>query len=111
MKHVTGCLIAIAVSILNGCASKGPTAPADAATAATVPADFRIPAGYRQTRINGEERFCRKSIVTGTRVSNGEVCLSAAQIQAEVAASQSYIQGVQRAGAQKASCAPGVSTC
>ncbi|HEY4213978.1 MAG TPA: hypothetical protein VGM84_21065 [Steroidobacteraceae bacterium] len=105
MKQVTGSLMAMTVSMLIGCASNAPPGPA--AHSGTAPADFKIPSGYRQAMINGQEKFCRKNVVTGSRVSNGEVCLTAAQIQAEQDESQKAIQGVQSAGARKSSCASG----
>ncbi len=115
MKQVTGCLLAMTTSMLVACAANPPAAPtptthetaAAAASAAPPKSDFKIPAGYRQAMINGQERFCRKSVVTGSRVSNGEVCLTAAQLQAQQEQSESALQGMQRAGANKSACTGG----
>src|SRR6478752_4460510 len=107
MKPVTRCLVGIAATLLVACASNPPPAPAAVADGASVPANFKIPSGYRQVRLNGVEKFCRKNIPTGMRVSNGEVCLTAAQLQAEQEQSASALQGMQRAGANKSSCSSG----
>lgn len=71
----------IAVSLLTGCASKSPEeAPVtkrvkiDASNIAEAQA-----AGYKIVNQNGKTLYCRKSLLTGSRLKATTSCLTAAQ--------------------------------
>lgn len=54
--------------------------PAAAAPAAAAETPFQIPAGWRRKTVKGEEVFCKKTAVTGSRFGK-EVCMTLAQLE------------------------------
>jgi hypothetical protein len=72
--------------------------------AATPPKDAAPPKGevlvqgYRKVVVNGEPVYCRDDLATGSRIVRDPVCLTQAQLQAEQATAQQFIQAVQRLG-------------
>jgi hypothetical protein len=81
-----------AASALAACATNAPVdtsvkAPASASKPAAAPATTAVAAddkkagkGYRQITKNGEEYFCRREAVTGSRTEVVETCLTKAQM-------------------------------
>jgi hypothetical protein len=120
MKLLTRFVVLAGISGLAACASEGPatstgtgagqsapatssaantsqSAPASAA-AASAPAQkdkFVTPSGYKHVQVNGEDRYCRKEVATGTRAQTTEICLTQDQLAAEKDESRDLIQGVQ----------------
>jgi len=94
-----------AASVLAACASKGPAnptsmAPASAsapAAAAPAPKPGGNPAdGYKRVvKKNGQEYFCRKEGVTGSRTQIIETCLTQAQLTTLRESSQEFARDVQ----------------
>jgi hypothetical protein len=76
-------------------------APATASNAPAVSATDKaaIPYGYERVVLgNGEERFCRNDLITGSRTQHQKVCLTMAQLQASEKDSQDFINNVQAHG-------------
>jgi hypothetical protein len=98
-------ILAIAVaSALAACASTGPTGPTRAASAsANAPATAAAASknntdgfgGYRRVEKHGEEYFCRREGVTGSRTQMIETCLTQAQLTAMRENSQELLRDVQ----------------
>jgi ABC-type phosphate transport system substrate-binding protein len=124
MKRLTSFVILTAASALVGCASQAPATPSGtgvspAKVAATSPATgagqtsvaatasatadngkFTVPVGWRRVEVNGQERFCRKYIETGSRVAQSETCLTKNQLENLQSGSQQFIQQIQRQGGE-----------
>jgi hypothetical protein len=117
MKLLTRFVVLAGISGLAACATEGPatstgtgagqsapatssaastsqSAPASAA-AASAPAKFVTPSGYKHVQVNGEDRYCRKEVATGTRAQTTEICLTQDQLSAEKDSSRDLIEGVQ----------------
>ncbi len=62
-----------ATAVLVGCATQ-PPAPATE--------QVRIPDGYTKVIVNGQERYCRDDVDTGSRVRRIQVCYTANQLLA-----------------------------
>ena len=59
-----------------------------------------IPYGYQHIVLpDGEERYCRNDVDTGSRVARTKVCLTAAQLKASQDNSQDFMNSVQGHGA------------
>ncbi len=56
------------------------TPPAAPAVVATEVKPFEIPPGWRRKTVKGEEVFCKKTAVTGSRFGK-EVCMTVAQLE------------------------------
>jgi hypothetical protein len=90
---------------LGACATQAPApaaallpgTPVIAATppAATSTAKAVMPYGYTRVMVNGEERFCRNDVTTGSRTEHTKVCLSQTQLDASQQNSQDFINSVQ----------------
>ena len=85
-------LIVAVASALGACAANAPVSPGTTATASTstpataaavaAPKTAKDPtAGYRKVVKNGQEVYCRKESVTGSRTEVMETCLTLAQIE------------------------------
>lgn len=120
--QVRGGILIIAASALAACASKAPVdpapkdsgatlasptaaAPSDTAPTGSTPAEASATAAddksiasrrkYRRVVKNGEEYFCRREGVTGSRVQSATTCLTKAQLAAEVANNQEIMRRFQ----------------
>ncbi len=89
---------------LAACATQAPapaTIPA-VPVAASAPAPTEkvtVPFAYQRVVLdNGEERFCRNDLDTGSRVARTRVCLTAAQLKASQDSSQDFMNQVQTHG-------------
>ncbi len=55
--------------------------------------------GYTRVVIDGQERYCRNDVATGSHTERHTVCLTSAQVAAEQVRAQDFIEKVQRLGA------------
>lgn len=101
MKALNNCFIPAATALLVACATQAPapdTLPARP-VAASVPAPtekLTVPSGYEKVMFkDGEERYCRNDVDTGSRVARSRVCLTAAQLKAVQENSANYLNDVQ----------------
>ena len=106
-EQVRGLVFVIAASsVLAACASKGPvtptaTAPAIASAPAAAAAAPKKAGGSpadsykRVVKKNGQEYFCRKEGVTGSRTQIIETCLTQAQLTTLRESSQEFARDVQ----------------
>jgi hypothetical protein len=125
MGKITSCVILLGAAALAACATQAPAtlpgtdtghdtgvaaaaqSPSAAAPrlAATPPKDVVPPKGevvvegYRQVLVNGQPVYCRDELATGSHLKKDQVCLTKAQLLAEQARAQQFIQDVQRSGA------------
>jgi hypothetical protein len=130
MKRITSLVVLMGATALTACASQGPatspgTGTGHASVAATAPAagaapaaatkitdSTKIPSGYRRVVMNGQERFCRREPVTGSRAQVPEVCLTKAQLDAESDGSQDFMHRMQQGGTTNdRACGPGFAGC
>lgn len=57
-----------------------PAAPAASAAAADEEVPFQIPPGWRPKTVKGEELYCKKTAVTGSRFGT-DVCMTLSQLE------------------------------
>ena len=91
MKNIKHCISFAGAALLVACATPAP-APAPTQTQ-TQPSDgkFTVPIGYQKVIVNGQEQYCHREVDTGSRISSGRVCYTAAQLQAQAADTQNNI--------------------
>lgn len=118
MSRVASFVMFVSAAALVACATPAPTPTPVAATPAALPpgtptlslvpakatavAEVAKPVPYGYTRIvldNGDVRFCRNDVDTGSRVTRKKVCLSQEQLDASEKNSQDFINSVQHNGA------------
>ena len=108
MKQLTRFVILSGAVALAACAARAPTTSTwnqtrpqsiAAGAAAAWQSDTKPHSGDRRIIVNGQERLCRTFLVTGSRAEKAEVCLTQAQWDQQQAASEAFMQGVQRSGA------------
>jgi hypothetical protein len=78
------CPALIAALVLSACAGNARPRPQEAdAPAATAAAATATPAtaGRRATTRNGEQVYCKRELLTGSRTQSIETCLTAAQLE------------------------------
>jgi len=100
MRWVTGLLILAGALTLAACASQAPepstttagSRHAAAAGSATASGHV-IPSGYHREVVNGEERFCRDDLDTGSRVQRTKVCLTWEELQARERSNMQFYRG------------------
>jgi len=104
---VTQSLVVLAVAAaLAACAGNAPvkspepvavnaSAPATAAASAPATGEAGKMPGYRRVVRNGEEYFCKREGVTGSRVASTEVCLTQAEMQTIRERSQDDLRDMQ----------------
>jgi hypothetical protein len=123
MDKLTSCLILLSATALAACATQVPATstatdtghetvaaavpPTASATAprlvATPPKDAARPKGevvvqgYTQVMVDGQQRYCRDDLATGSHTARIPVCLTKAQLLAEQARAQQFIEEIQRA--------------
>ena len=59
---------------------------------------FKKPWGYEQKTVNGQDVYCKKDPVPGSRTERHEVCLTQQELEARSDSSRDYMQQVQRTG-------------
>lgn len=106
MRKVKRFVILAGAATLVGCATEAP-APAPAPAPATIPAlpvtaaaatpteKVKLPAGYTKVMVNGEARYCRDDVDTGSRVAHTKVCLTQEQLDASQSGSQDILNQLQ----------------
>ncbi len=103
MREVKHCFILAGTALLVACATPpAPSTPDPApSTIAAVtlgapvpkPTDkFKVPIGYEKAMVNGQERYCRNDVETGSHISRTRVCYTMAQLQSLDADNQANIQ-------------------
>lgn len=102
MRQVIRFVMLAGAAMLVGCATEAPapapaTIPAHPVTAsATAPTQkIKIPEGYNKVTVNGEDRYCRDEVDTGSRLARTKVCLTAEQLQATQDSSQALMYQFQ----------------
>jgi hypothetical protein len=90
MRKIELCFIFAGAALLVACATQAP-APTQT-QAQTAGEKFSIPIGYRKTKVNGMDKYCRTDVDTGSRLSRTTVCYTMAQLQEQAADSQNNIQ-------------------
>jgi hypothetical protein len=95
----------VTVSLLPGCASKAPEKPATVASRTTVAIDGEIPgrpvsdakaqSGYRIVNRKGEQLYCKRELVTGSRTNATETCLTKEQLERQRAGVDTMMRGLQ----------------
>lgn len=96
-------LPAVLTLSLAACVSDGaPRAAAPATSASPAdPARDLLAAGYRRTTIEGQEYFCRKERVTGTRARTQDVCLTQAELDRRQQDGDHFLKRAQDQGAMQ----------
>jgi hypothetical protein len=87
MSRLKNCFMLAGTALLGACATPAPapaTLPAHPVTASVTTAteQGKVPEGYTKVFVNGEERYCRDDVDTGSRVRRVRVCYTAAQLKA-----------------------------
>ncbi len=103
MSQVSRFVILAITGSLAACATQAPapaTVPAiPAVAAAPTPTEkVTVPYGYTTVVVDGETRYCRNDMDTGSRVARTKVCLTAAQLKASQDNSQDFMNQVQTHG-------------
>lgn len=101
MRLIAGFLILTSVLTIAACASQGPgtsTGPGSSRNAAVAGSATTgahvIPSGYHREVVDGEERFCRNDLDTGSRVQRTKVCLTWDELQARERSDVRFYQGL-----------------
>jgi hypothetical protein len=102
VRQLNRFVILAGAAMIVGCATEAP-APAPAtlpalpvtASAATPTEKIRIPSGYTKVTANGEDRYCRDDVDTGSRVQHTRVCLTKAQLEASQNGTQDILNTLQ----------------
>lgn len=93
MRTFNFCLGFAGAALLVACATPAPApTPAQAQTQTQTGEKFSVPVGYQKVMMNGQERYCRNDLDTGSHISRSKVCYTMAQLQAEAADTQNSIQ-------------------
>ncbi|HEV2703559.1 MAG TPA: hypothetical protein VGV09_18180 [Steroidobacteraceae bacterium] len=99
MRELKICFILAGTALLVACTTEAPappTVPSHPTTVVIAPTEnVKLPDGYFKATVNGEERYCRNDLDTGTRVARTKVCLTAAQLKAIQDGSQDFMNQVQ----------------
>jgi hypothetical protein len=100
MREFKYCFILAGTATLVACATPAPepaTIPAlpPTASAATPTEKLKIPEGYEREVVNGDVRYCRDDVDTGSRLAHTKVCLTAAQLKANQEGSQEMMNQMQ----------------
>jgi hypothetical protein len=85
MRKIGCCFSLAGAALLVSCATPAP-APTQASTE-----KFQIPIGYQKTKMNGEDRYCRTDMDTGSHISRTTTCYTLAQLQSQATDVQNSI--------------------
>jgi len=107
MKTITGFIFLVAAAVCTACATQEsatlPSHPEGQATAAQRSAFEKKPGdnypGYQRIVVNGQERYCRNDLATGSHTERKAVCLTEAQMKAEQLRAQEFLLQVERTAA------------
>ena len=78
------CFLALAMCAACASAPPAPSRPGEAvppAAPATTALRETATAGYRRVVRNGQELYCRKDDVLGTKIQRGEICRTGAELE------------------------------
>jgi len=100
-----GCIACIAALQLAACASTGTTAPARTvaapAPAAVTAGDSKtladVPYGFQLVVQKGQEYYCKRELITGSRTNTRDICLTKAQMEAQINGTQDYLKRMRDA--------------
>ena len=100
MDAISKSFILGAAALLVACATPAPAPVAQPALPATVdagttPGGLKIPEGYVKGLVNGEVRYCRNDMNTGSRVMRTQVCLTELQLKEMQENSENFLNDVQ----------------
>ena len=123
MKTISGFVFLMAASAFAVCTAQTP-ATSSAPVAAAAPVTEAVPprtlpshpdaqsaaseavappkdhsgayAGYRRIVSNGQERYCRNDVATGSHTERKAVCLTEAQVRMQELKTQQFMQEVER---------------
>jgi len=103
MRQVNRFVILAGAATLGACATQAPapaTVPAvPVVAAAPTPTEkVTVPYGYTTVVVDGETRYCRNDLDTGSRVARTKICYNAAQLKASQDNSQDFMNQVQTHG-------------
>jgi hypothetical protein len=95
----------IALLHLSACAGTGTPAPGRSvptpAPAAVTAGDSKtladVPYGFQLVVQKGEEYYCKRELITGSRTNTKDICLTKAQMEAQRAGTQDYLKRMQDA--------------
>jgi hypothetical protein len=95
----------IAILQIAACSATGTTAPARAISTprpvAVTAGDSKtladVPYGFQLVVQKGEEYYCKRELITGSRTNTRDVCLTKAQMQAQINGTQDYLKRMQDA--------------
>lgn len=98
-------LAALAAASLVACASTQtksvstaqavPTTPVATNMAEPKPSSTALPKGYRVVKEGGQELYCRRDVLTGSRTKATETCLTQAQLDAQRTGTEDYLRRIQ----------------
>lgn len=80
-------------ALLVACATH-PSGPTQAQTQGQTGEKFEVPIGYQKVVMNGQDRYCRTDLDTGSHITHSRVCYTMAQLQAEQADTQTGFQNM-----------------
>ena len=88
------CMAALA---LGACASGGPArtvaAPGPSAVTAGDSKTLKdVPYGFQLVVQKGEEYYCKRELITGSRTNTRDICLTKAQMEAQINGTQDYLK-------------------
>ncbi len=99
MKPVITLLIPACAALLCACAGT-PPAPSPQRVATTPPAvtagDSKtladVPYGFQLVVQKGEEYYCKRELITGSRTNTRDICLTKAQMEAQRNGTEDYLK-------------------
>ena len=107
MKTITGFIFLVTAAACAACATREPPTlpshPEAQATASELGALVKKPGdnypGYQRIVVDGQERYCRNDLATGSHTERKAVCLTEAQVKAEQLRAQEFLHEVERTAA------------
>ncbi len=70
MRNIKHCFIFAGAALLVACATPEPAST----STQTSSGKFEVPIGYQKTMVNGQERYCRNDMDTGSHISRTMTC-------------------------------------
>ncbi len=105
MRTVTGVVIVLGAGVLAACAARPPQSIAFSqpqilpGTPLENAGTFR---GYKRIVIDGQERYCRNDLATGSHTERKAVCLTEAQWRTQQALAEQLMLEIERRAASTA---------
>lgn len=95
MKAVAGFVFLTTMGALGGCATPPPTIP----IVSPHMTESGALTGYRRIVLDGQERYCRNDLATGSHTEHKGVCLTKAQWLAQQARAAEFMMELERRAA------------